>query len=97
MATLGVARADAVLGFARSLLAIELLCAAQAIDLRGQPKLGAGTHVVYHAVRARVPFIAADVVLAPKLEALHELVVSRELLHAASAATGLRWGLDLCD
>jgi histidine ammonia-lyase len=97
MATLGVARADAVLGFARSLLAIELLCAAQAIDLRGQPRLGAGTHVVYHAVRARVPFIAADVVLAPKLEALHELVVSRELLHAASAATGLRWGLDLCD
>jgi len=44
-----------------------------------------------------VPFIAADVVLAPKLEALHGLVASRELLHAASAATGLRWGLDLCD
>src|SRR4029079_16572905 len=65
MATLGAARADAVLGFARSLLAIELLCAAQAIDLRGQPRLGAGTHVVYHAVRARVPFIAADVLLAP--------------------------------
>jgi hypothetical protein len=38
-----------------------------------------------------VPFVAADVVLAPKLEALHELVASRELLHAASAATGLRW------
>jgi hypothetical protein len=44
-----------------------------------------------------VPFIAADVVLAPKLEALHELAASRELLHAASAATGLRWGLDLGD
>ena len=37
------------------IIAIELVLAAQAVDLRGSPKLGTRTQAAYDAVRARIP------------------------------------------
>ena len=47
------------------ILALELFCAAQAVDLRRKEigsgkKLGAGTSDIYEAIRSRVPFIEHD-------------------------------------
>ncbi|MEO8648453.1 MAG: histidine ammonia-lyase [Acidobacteriota bacterium] len=62
-----------------SILAIELLCAAQAIDLRRRRagvdlKLADGTRPVFDQVRTRVPFIENDVYMKDHLDAVQEIV-----------------------
>ena len=42
------------------LVAIEVMVAAQAVDLRGAGRLGRGTQLVYNAARAVVPALAED-------------------------------------
>lgn len=71
-----------------SILAIELLAAAQAIEFRRQalgPQavLGQGTGPVYALLRQHVPFVAADTVMYPLIETVRQLVVSG----ACAAAT----------
>jgi len=63
-------------------LAIELLTAAQAIDLRpnGPARLGRGTHRAYTSIRNRVPFQAHDRQADTDIEALVQLIHSGELL-----------------
>jgi histidine ammonia-lyase len=68
----------------RHVLAIELLTAAQAVDLRpeGPARLGAGTRQVYELVRRRARFLEHDRELTPEIEALADLIQSGELLEA---------------
>ncbi len=73
------------------ILAIELFASAQGIDFRRQvlgPKaqLGRGTAVAYRLIRERVPFLEEDAIMYPYIEAVHELVVSGELVAAVEAA-----------
>lgn len=66
----------------RHVLAIELLTAAQAIDLRpeGPARLGQGTGRAYAAIRKHIAFLAHDRQTTPDIEALAELICSGELL-----------------
>ncbi|MCZ7647599.1 MAG: histidine ammonia-lyase [Planctomycetota bacterium] len=80
-------RARAVLEHVRTVLAIELLCAAQAVGLR-KLKTGRGLLPVMKAIRVRVPPLDADRVVAPEIEAVRELAASGELLRAAERAVG---------
>jgi histidine ammonia-lyase len=69
------------------ILAIELLCAAQGVDLRRETlgaaaRLGLGTRAAYALIRDRVPFLEHDEPLAPHIEALTDLVRSRALAAA---------------
>jgi histidine ammonia-lyase len=66
----------------RSVLAIELLTAAQAVDLRpaGPGGLGAGTRHVYAGVRAACAFMEHDRPTADDMQALADLIHSRRLL-----------------
>ena len=60
MAPLGARRLDEQAGLALRLAAIELVCAAQAIDLRqSQKKLGVGTHMIYSLIRMHILFLKA--------------------------------------
>jgi len=73
------------------ILAIELFAAAQGIDFRRQvlgpeARLGQGTAVAYQLIRERVPFLERDAIMYPYIEAVHELVVSGELVAAVEAA-----------
>ncbi len=71
---------------AETVLAIELLCAAQALELvPGKP--GAGSQGVYELVRARVPPLVEDRPPAPDIEGVRELVAAGEV--AAVVATAL--------
>ena len=63
----------------RWVLAIELLCAAQALDLVGPGGLSPATAAVYQAVRALVPPLAGDRELAPDMAALAGLLARRGL------------------
>jgi histidine ammonia-lyase len=61
------------------ILALELLCAAQAIDLRrkaiGKDKqLGVGTRDVYTAIRDKVPFIERDEYMKDHIDAVTDVV-----------------------
>ncbi len=58
--TLAARRLDEMIGLARYVAAVELVCAAQAVDLRTRAAdLGRGTRSVYQLVREHVPFCAA--------------------------------------
>jgi histidine ammonia-lyase len=65
----------------RRILAIELLTAAQAVDLRldGPARLGRGTRAAHEVIRQRIKFIEHDKELAGEIETLAELIRSREL------------------
>lgn len=62
-----------------TVLALELLCAAQAVDLRKKvlgkdKKLGNGTAPMYTAIRKRIPFIEADEYMKPHIDAAIAIV-----------------------
>jgi histidine ammonia-lyase len=42
--------------------------------LRERPVLGTGISAVYEAIRAIVPFLVEDAVMAPALEAIYQLL-----------------------
>ena len=78
MAPRTVAKAGTIAGHLRLLAAIELLAAAQAVDLRGlaNASLGAGTSDAYRAVRIAVPMLDGDHPLGPDIESVDALIRS---------------------
>jgi histidine ammonia-lyase len=70
------------------ILAVELVCAAHAIDLRSPLEPGPGTAAALAAVRARIPGPGPDRFLAPDLAAAQELVTSGEVVVAVERAVG---------
>jgi histidine ammonia-lyase len=59
MAALGARRASELVRLGELIVAMELLTATQAVDMRGASPLGRTTREVYKLVRDRVPFAAA--------------------------------------
>src|SRR5580700_10039401 len=83
MAPLSARRLADMVSLCTRVTAIELVVAAQAIDLRPSGKLGRGTGRVYRLVRELVPFTQADGTLPADLEPLVELVTRGTLTPAA--------------
>ena len=79
MAPLAARRLAELVALAERLVAIELLVAAQAIDLRGRPPLGTGTGRAYELVRERVPFTGEGEPPPPDLEPVVDLIRSGQL------------------
>lgn len=75
----------------RNVLAIELMTAAQAIDLRpeGPARLGQGTSRLYHAIRQRVAFLEHDRPTTPDMESLAQLIADKTALAAVSEVVQL--------
>lgn len=59
---------------AKTILAVELLAAAQAVDLRKVPRLGKGTSATYAALRKKVPFLDNDRIIAEDIAKAVEVV-----------------------
>jgi histidine ammonia-lyase len=70
MGTVAVRQARRLLENARRVVAIELLAAAEAVDLTGTEGLGAGTRAAYEAVRRVVPPLLEDRPLGDDVERL---------------------------
>jgi len=81
MAPQSVAKAGAMVPHLRMLAAVELLAAAQAVDLRGLPRdaLGAGPARAYASVRARVPMLDTDRPQGPDVESVFAIIDAGEL------------------
>src|SRR6202171_2260151 len=77
-----------VLDNIRSILAVELVSAARAQDLRRPLKASPATAAVRDLLRKEVPGVGADRFLAPELAAAEELIRSGAVLGAAESITG---------
>ena len=83
-ATMTVNKAAVMLDNVRHVLAIELMSAAQAIDLCDNAPLGPVGRATHEAIRTVVPFIADDDILSTGIAAVHKLIASGDLLSAVS-------------
>lgn len=72
---------------AAAVIAIELLAAAQALDLRGGTP-GSGVAAAYRCVRSKVLFLDRDRPLYPDIETLTTMVRSGEILKAVERSVG---------
>ena len=73
---------------AETVLALEALGAAQALDLRAPLEPGPATRAVHGAIRARVPFFEADREFGPDIADAVSLVREGRLVAAAETAIG---------
>ncbi|MFN2613505.1 MAG: histidine ammonia-lyase [Actinomycetota bacterium] len=77
---------------AQTVVAIEALCAAQALDLRAPLEASAPSRAVVAAIRERVATLTSDRALAPDIEAATEMAREGTLLRAAESVIGaLPW------
>jgi histidine ammonia-lyase len=79
MAPLAARRLAEMVELGASLVAVELVIACQAVDLRRPERLGAGTRRAHVRVREVVPFLGEGDPLAPDLEPVRDLVRSGAL------------------
>ena len=77
-----------VVANAETVVALEALGSAQALDLRAPLEPGPATLAVRHALRAAVPFYDADREFGPDIAAAVNLVRAGELAAAAETVTG---------
>jgi histidine ammonia-lyase len=73
---------------AEVVVALELLCAAQALDLRAPASPGSGSSAARDAVRAAVSFLDEDRELGPDIESVVRLVRSGDLVGAVRKSVG---------
>ncbi|NWG10851.1 histidine ammonia-lyase [Candidatus Bathyarchaeota archaeon] len=74
-------KAAKILKNSEYITAIELLCAAQAVEYRGIEKLGKGTKKAYTAIRRIVPALKKDRVLSEEIEKLRQAIRDQLILH----------------
>jgi histidine ammonia-lyase len=86
MTTLCVSKAGQIVDTARRIQAIELLSAAQAVNLRESVTLGEGTRAAYEVIRSVAPFSPVDRLLMPDVEAVYQLLADGRLAAAAETA-----------
>ncbi|MFQ6065205.1 MAG: histidine ammonia-lyase [Candidatus Bathyarchaeia archaeon] len=86
MGSIAARKATEILRNVETIVAIELLCAAQGVEFRGSEKLGRGTRVAYSVIRKKVPMLKEDRVMSKDIEAVMELVRSGELVEAVEEA-----------
>jgi histidine ammonia-lyase len=72
----------------RRILAVEALCAAQALELRAPLQPGPAASTVLQKIRREVPFLERDRFMAPDLRKAEELVRRGELTRSAEEAIG---------
>jgi histidine ammonia-lyase len=73
---------------AENVIAIELLCAAQALDLFTNMQPGAGTKAAYGVIRDSVPHLEKDRILSDDIRRIVELIHSGAILDAVEDVVG---------
>jgi histidine ammonia-lyase len=94
MGATAVRQAAQVIEHVETIVAMELLCAAQGVDFRrrefptGSGRNGAGTAIAYALLREKIPFLENDTYLAPHVEEARQLVAEGTIKEAVEAAIG---------
>jgi histidine ammonia-lyase len=75
-------KAERALQLARNVIAVEILCACQAIDLRAPLTSSPALMRAHRVVRERVPKLVADRPPAPDLDAIAQIICDGKLEYA---------------
>lgn len=82
MGTIAARKAKEIMENVRRVLAMEIMCACQGIDLRGNKGLGAGTKPVYEEVRKVVPMLKEDRPIYDDINKCEELIKNGTIIKA---------------
>jgi len=88
MGTIAARKCREIVANTENVVAIELLCAAQALDLFTNLKPGEGTLAAYQAIRRSIAHLDSDRFLAADINAMRELMRSGALLRAVEETVG---------
>jgi len=88
MGTISARKCREVVKNTENVIAIEFLCAAQALDLFTNLKPGEGSLAAYRAIRAAIPHLDQDRVMNTDINTLVDLMRSGQITDAVEAAVG---------
>lgn len=88
MGTISARKAREVVRNSEYVIAIELLCAAQALDLFTNMKPGEGTLAAYRVIREAVPHLDKDRVISKDIESVVNLLREETILRAVESKVG---------
>ncbi|MEG0180972.1 MAG: histidine ammonia-lyase [Peptostreptococcaceae bacterium] len=89
MGTIAARKAKEIMENTRNVLAMEILAAAQAIDLRGKKKLGLGTEAAYNVIRNHTNFIEEDLVMYKEINKCEEIIKKNLIVEAVEKVLNL--------
>lgn len=88
MGTIAARHARIIIDHAQSVLGIELMCAAQAIDLRGEGTLGQGSQIAYDVIREEITCMDEDRVFYLDMDKAKDMVASEKILNNVEEKIG---------
>lgn len=88
MGTIAARKAKEIMENARKVIAMEILGACQAIDLRENKDLGKGTSIVYDIVRDNVDFIEDDRIMYIDINKCEDLLISEKIVNEVEKTIG---------
>ncbi len=88
MGTIASRQAMEIVGNVRNVLAIELMCAAQGLDMREGRKLGKGTRIAYDLIRSGVKPLNDDRILYGDIKNIYDMIKDGTLVNMVEKAVG---------
>jgi histidine ammonia-lyase len=88
MGTISARKCRDVVSNTEDVIAIELLCAAQALDLFTNMKSGEGTLAAYQVIRQAVPHLEKDRILSSDIAAVKQLMRNGKILNSVEKKVG---------
>jgi histidine ammonia-lyase len=88
MGTISARKCRDIITNAEDVIAIELLCAAQALDLFTNKKPGEGTLAAYQAIRQAVSHLEKDRIVSADIIAVKALMRNAKILNAVEKQVG---------
>ena len=88
MGTIGARKARDILFNAQNVIAVELLCAAQAIDFGDASKLGSGTQAAYKVIRSHVSKIEEDRVMHIDFNKIYDIIKLNQIVKEVEKVLG---------
>ncbi|MBQ1871512.1 MAG: histidine ammonia-lyase [Lachnospiraceae bacterium] len=88
MGTIAARKANTIMKNLRRVLAMEMMCACQAIDLRGDKGMGVGTRPAYDVIRKVCPHLDCDRPLYGDINNCENTIIDGTLVSAVEKAAG---------
>ncbi len=88
MGTIAARKAREIMQNVRRVIAMEMMCACQAIDLRGNKGLGKGTEAAYKVLRNVCTKLEEDRALYEDINKCEEIIITEEVIKEVEKAAG---------
>ncbi|MGJ0848348.1 histidine ammonia-lyase [Tissierella praeacuta DSM 18095] len=89
MGTIAARKAREIMGNVRKVIAMEILAACQAIDLRGNKGLGKGSNIAYNIIRDNIEFIEDDRVMYLDINKCEDIIKSEKIVNKVEEELGV--------